>query len=125
MVRAGVVKHPERWSHGGYREIQHPPKRYRIIDIPVLMQLTGVATLTELQAQLRSWVTEELKQDVCKRDNKWTTSVAVGRESFVNRLVTSLQNRARNKNIIEQEEGFIVKDERGAYRTISILKWYL
>ena len=31
MVRAGVVQHPGEWAHGGYREIQQPPKRYRII----------------------------------------------------------------------------------------------
>jgi hypothetical protein len=32
MVRAGEVDHPAKWSHGGYQEIQQPPKRYRIID---------------------------------------------------------------------------------------------
>ena len=31
MVRAGVVKHPSLWPHGGYQEIQHPRKRYRIV----------------------------------------------------------------------------------------------
>jgi putative transposase len=38
MVRAGVVKHPAEWAHGGYREIQLSPKRYRIIDITALME---------------------------------------------------------------------------------------
>ena len=27
MVRAGVVKHPAEWEHGGYLEIQNPPAR--------------------------------------------------------------------------------------------------
>ena len=48
MVRTGVVQHPAAWTHGGYREIQQPPRRYRIIDIPELMELTGfddIATL--------------------------------------------------------------------------------
>ena len=31
MVRAGVVTHPSDWAHGGYREIQNPPRRYRLI----------------------------------------------------------------------------------------------
>ena len=26
MVRAGVVRHPREWAHGGYREIQEPPE---------------------------------------------------------------------------------------------------
>jgi len=117
MVRAGVVKHSELWPHGGYREIQHPPERYRIINLPVLIQLTGVATEIELQYQLRHWVTEALQEDVCKRDNKWTASVAVGRESFVHHLVTSLQDRARHKEIIGQENSYVTKEGRGSYRT--------
>ena len=35
--RAGVVQHPTAWAHGGYQEIQKPPKRYRIIDVATLM----------------------------------------------------------------------------------------
>lgn len=31
MVRAGVVKHPSEWKHGGYHEIIDPVQRYRII----------------------------------------------------------------------------------------------
>ena len=28
MVRAGVVEHPNEWSHSGYNEIQKPKQRY-------------------------------------------------------------------------------------------------
>jgi putative transposase len=38
MVRGGIVKHPAEWVHGGYQKIQLSPKRYRIIDIPALME---------------------------------------------------------------------------------------
>ncbi len=41
MVRADVVKHPTECVHGGYREIRQPPRRYRIIDTSVLMDLGG------------------------------------------------------------------------------------
>ena len=30
MVRAGVVNHPSKWEHGGYREIQEPRDRYKL-----------------------------------------------------------------------------------------------
>jgi len=33
MVRAGVLNHPIRWKHGGYREIQERPERYTVIDV--------------------------------------------------------------------------------------------
>lgn len=49
MVRAGVVSHPEEWSHSGYQEIQAPPKRYSMIDIHALMELGGFHHLMTLQ----------------------------------------------------------------------------
>ena len=55
MVRAGVVHHPKDWVHGGYREIQSPPMRYRII-VPTLMALCGTGSLAELQSRLYEWV---------------------------------------------------------------------
>ena len=39
MVRAGVVKHPNEWSHSGYNEIQKPKQRYGIIDFKSYMSL--------------------------------------------------------------------------------------
>ena len=68
MVRAGVVKHPAEWVHGGYREIQQPPRRYRIIDTPVLMDLGGFNDIATMQQQLRQWWIEELTINNSVRD---------------------------------------------------------
>jgi hypothetical protein len=35
------MQHPAEWANSGYRDIQQPTKRYRIINIPVLMELGG------------------------------------------------------------------------------------
>jgi putative transposase len=51
MVRAGVVQHPGEGAHGTCREIRQPLKRYRIINIPALMELGGfndIATMQQL-----------------------------------------------------------------------------
>src|SRR5690606_27539157 len=61
MVRAGVVRHPSQWAHGGYREIQAPPTRYRIIDMDSLVALTGAADLHALQLIHRQWVEVDLR----------------------------------------------------------------
>ena len=53
MVRAGVVTHPSSWPHSGYQEIQQPRNRYRIIDLPSLMGLTGYNDIQALQQQHR------------------------------------------------------------------------
>jgi REP-associated tyrosine transposase len=45
MVRAVVVDHPVKWEHSGYHEIQQPPKRYAVIDLPGLVALCGFSKL--------------------------------------------------------------------------------
>src|SRR5689334_24582166 len=47
MVRAGVVNHPEKWNESGFVEIQKPPKRYAIIDLHSLSELSGFADRSE------------------------------------------------------------------------------
>ena len=97
MVRAGVVKHPSEWKHGGYQEIQHSPKRYRIIDLPALMELTGHQNIERLQQQHHQWLSEELAQNDIARDPAWTESLAVGGETFVNGVQTQLGNKAKSR----------------------------
>ena len=43
MVRAGVVNHPGQWKESGFSEIQKPPKRYAIIDLPRRLFSTGAS----------------------------------------------------------------------------------
>ena len=55
MVRAGVVDHPVKWVNSGYHEIQQPPKRYRVIDLPGLFGLCGFSKLADFQQAHRHW----------------------------------------------------------------------
>jgi putative transposase len=50
MVRAGVVDHPIKWVNSGYHEIQQPPKRYRVIDLPGLFGLCRLFETSGLSA---------------------------------------------------------------------------
>ena len=52
MVRAGVVDHTIKWVNSGYHEIQQPPKRYRLIDLPGLFGLCGFPKLADFQQAL-------------------------------------------------------------------------
>src|SRR5688572_10723949 len=60
MVRAGVVRHPGEWPHGGYREIQHPPERYALIDLAELSESCGFESVREFQRAHRDWVSAAL-----------------------------------------------------------------
>jgi len=62
MVRAGVVKYPNEWSHSGYNEIQKPKQRYGIIDFKSYMSLVQIETHDELKQSHQQWVEEALKQ---------------------------------------------------------------
>ena len=53
MVRAGVGKHPQEWLCSGYREIQTPPERYRIIDCDRLARKLGFRSVTDFKGQHR------------------------------------------------------------------------
>jgi putative transposase len=48
MVRTGVVNHSEKWNDSGFNKIQKPPKRYAIIDLQSLSELSGFAKLREI-----------------------------------------------------------------------------
>lgn len=78
MVRAGVVKHPSEWPHGGYNEIQSPPQRYAIIDREALKELFAFRSGADLAAAHRDWIEEALSNGALRREGKWTESIAVG-----------------------------------------------
>ncbi len=115
MVRAGVVSHPGEWAHGGYREIQNPPERYRIIDTSVLMKYCDVATLETLQNQHRNWVEDELLSDSSRMEDRWTQSIAVGSESFIDQAYKALGIKGKHRNIIEDGNCCFIKESTIPY----------
>ena len=61
MVRAGVVKHPKDWLHGGYMKIQNPPSHYAIINLPARAMLCGFKSIKSLQDAYWEWIETALK----------------------------------------------------------------
>jgi REP-associated tyrosine transposase len=94
MVRAGVVNHPIRWKHGGYREIQNPPERYALLDLQELTALCGFEKVGDFQKAHRDWVDEALKREMVARESRWTEAIAVGSLSFVNTVKSELGFKA-------------------------------
>jgi putative transposase len=119
MVRASVVEHPAEWAHGGYREIQHPPKRYRIIDIPALMELGRFNDIETMQQQLRQWLNEELEINNSMRDKAWSESLAVGSERFVEKIQTLLDTKATNRKVTEMADKHALREQSASYNIAS------
>jgi putative transposase len=115
MVRAGVVRHPQEWESGGYREIHNPSKRYRIIDQAALLRLFGLNDWPAFQALHRQWVEAGLQVDQAQREEVWTASLAVGRPQFVAQVQAALGARAAQRQVTETEEITVLRDEEAAY----------
>ncbi len=115
MVRAGVVKHPADWQHGGYLELQSPPRRYRLIDSDDLLRLIGCRDVMEMRELHRHWVEEALKRGDLQRDERWSKSLAVGRPEFVKRFQKDLGVTARYRTVIEQTDFSSLRDDSGSY----------
>ena len=90
MVRAGVVKHPREWAHGGYHEIQGNKQRNTIINLPALMEALEIDNVETLRTAHREWTAEALQENTSERRGFWSESVAVGSEGFTLATQTAL-----------------------------------
>jgi putative transposase len=117
MVRAGVVSHPSEWDLCGFNEIQNPPERYGVVDLPALRELCGIASPEEFSEQHRRWVQEAIVNGDIQRESCWTESIAVGRIGFVEEIQARLGAKGIGKRIEEQETGrYILREEPESYK---------
>jgi putative transposase len=115
MVRAGVVKHPSEWPHGGYTEIQSAPERYRLIDREALMQLLGIDDSERLSLSHRVWVDEALRVKERVRERRWSQSIAVGDLQFVDKVKTQLGGRALGRGVVSSAGGHELRERQVSY----------
>lgn len=126
MVRAGVVTHPQEWPQGGYRDIQSPPERYRIIDLDSLSKLCGAKNIATLQRYHRNWVDEALRRGHLLREARWSGSIAVGSEAFVRNIHQALGFRALHRQIVHESDTYMLKETAAPYgANIMAIKGHL
>jgi hypothetical protein len=80
------------------------------------MELYGVKNLADLQQQHRHWVDQELKRGVRKRDENWTSSIAVGSESFVKTMYGALGIKVKDRSVTEEDGKFVLRESPASYR---------
>jgi putative transposase len=116
MFRAGAVDHPEEWPHGGYREIQHPPRRSGLIDYVRLMDLFQVMNLEDLRKAHRERVAEALANGNPYREDLWTESVAVGDDDFIEEVKDRLGAKVKGRSIIKDGDQCQLRERQGSYQ---------
>lgn len=87
------------WPWCGFKEIQHPPGRYRIIDLECLTRLLGFENLQALQAAHKKWIEASLSAGESERKSEWTESIAVGGKSLVENVKKRLGFKAKGRTI--------------------------
>ncbi len=116
MVRAGAVEHPAQWAQSGYREIQSPPMRYRIIDIDQLRHVLGYADSKAVRKILREAVQSVLDTGNTDREALWTESVAVGGRKFVEQIKSDLASDTPGRKVAKSHGRYSLREEKKAYR---------
>lgn len=122
MVRAGVVKHPMEWKDSGYYEMQKPPKRYTVINQPVLMELLGIRSLEKLQQARQQWVESLMKNNSIERERAWVESIAVGEKEFVTKIKEELGLMAKSREVIGQQNAYVLKEPIVPYNSVFDVK---
>ena len=115
MVRAGAVKHPADWTHGGYREIQNPPERYTLIDLADVSASCGCVNVLDFQRAHRLWVAQALARESMRRDARWSEAIAVGSHDFVEKVKRELGSKAVHRDVEEVGGAHTLREQRSAY----------
>lgn len=118
MVRAGVVKHPIEWPYGGYVEIQSPRRRYALIDYEGLKEILNFKTIDELAEAHRGWVEEAVIKGDLQRDSKWTESIAVGSEMFVQTTKEKLGIKVKGRDVYGTDGSYALREDVASYKPL-------
>jgi putative transposase len=112
-----VPKHPCEWKFGGYNEIQSPRRKCVLIAYEKLSALTGFQTYEQFCKFHRDWVNESLSEDNNVFDSQWTQSIAVGSESFVERIKAALGTKALGRRTQKVCGGHELRESERSYST--------
>lgn len=115
MVRTGVVRHPSEWRWSGYNEIQNQKQRYAIINYKRLAELLGVSSAGALKGAHAKWVSDALRVDRHERDSKWSQSVAIGSEAYIERIKKELGTKVIYRDKKSVDNGFELREEISPY----------
>jgi len=89
---------------------------YAIIDLAEVSALCGFRRMADFQRAHCQWVEDALSSDLATHDDRWSESVAVGSEAYVERVKRELDIRARNRDVSEVGGTFALREPVQAYQ---------
>jgi putative transposase len=115
MVRAGVVRHPEDWRWCGYHEILGRRQRYCMLDIDALFPLLALPDRNSLAESRRAAIEAAIEERRLSREAMWTESIAVGSESFVQKIAAKTKRRRRLPLTRGSQGAWFVREQAEPY----------
>jgi putative transposase len=117
MVRAGVVEHPSEWAFCGYNEIQEPRRKNILIDYKRLTKLLGFESYDEVRTYHKRWAEDYLSNGKNTYDDRWTKGIAVGTESFIDRVKSMMGVMATGRKKIGDGDIYHLREPAAMYNT--------
>lgn len=93
------------WPFCGYNEIQKPRKKNNLINYEKLRKLVGIESYDLMKVHYKGWIEESLGSQETGRDDKWTSSIAVGNKGFVEKLELVLIGSVIGRKVKKAGEG--------------------
>jgi putative transposase len=118
MVRAGVVRHPEDWAHGGFQEIQGNRRRNTIINLNALADAMELNSVETLRASHRGWIEEALATRGLQREEHWSQSIAVGSAEFAQRARQALGIQGCNRTLARIDGACVIRESEENYKPV-------
>lgn len=122
MVRAGMVHHPSEWPFCGYHELMSGKQRYRLIVVDKLARVLGAVSPEEVRTMRQRSINTIQKRDGLPRERKWTESIAVGSQSFVDSVKEKLGIRAKSRIVHQGNDNCQLRESAEPYGTNSSTK---
>lgn len=116
MVRAGVVAHPQDWTASGYDEITGQRQRYRVLNLPALLESLGMPRrITDFRTWYRQTIDQMSLSNNLYREEHWTNAVAVGSKAWLESISDTLSEADKSFGRVQNERNDIIKEDGGTY----------
>jgi putative transposase len=93
-----------------------------LIDYESLMDLPKFKSMDELEDTCKGWVEESLERQDCERQPRWTESIAVGMEVFVENTKEKLGIKAVGRKVIGSDGTCELREPEASYDPLFALE---
>ena len=91
------------------------PKRYAIIDLRSLSELSGFSDLRDFQRTHLEWIERGIQNGLAARHERWSEWIAVGSLSFVEKVQNQLGFKAAHRDVTRVHGSYVLREPAQAY----------